>query len=400
MNAGDSRPLIAHIVYRFDVGGLENGVVNLLNHLPRERFRHAVISLTDATDFRQRVHHDDVAFIEMHKAPGHAVRIFPRLFDLFRQLRPAIIHTRNLAALEATVPAWFAGCPVRIHGEHGRDVDDLDGRNRRYRLARQIYRPFVTRYVALSRDLEHYLLTTIKVPAAKVERIVNGVDTRSFAPPPARSSLAGCPFSDPFLRICGTVGRLQTVKNQVLLARAFVRAREMQPALRSTLRLIIVGDGPLRAQIEAILAVGDALQHAWLPGARADVAEVLRAFDLFTLPSRAEGISNTILEAMATGLPVVATDVGGNPELVTTDTGILIPADDVDALANAIIHYASNPERAIAHGRAGRQRVEEQFSIDAMVARYCALYEAALGAGNRGIGSPGQRGARAPIGSH
>jgi sugar transferase (PEP-CTERM/EpsH1 system associated) len=400
MNAGDSRPLIAHIVYRFDVGGLENGVVNLLNHLPRERFRHAVISLTDATDFRQRVHHDDVAFIEMHKAPGHAVRIFPRLFDLFRQLRPAIIHTRNLAALEATVPAWFAGCPVRIHGEHGRDVDDLDGRNRRYRLARQIYRPFVTRYVALSRDLEHYLLTTIKVPAAKVERIVNGVDTRSFAPPPARSSLAGCPFSDPFLRICGTVGRLQTVKNQVLLARAFVRAREMQPALRSTLRLIIVGDGPLRAQIEAILAVGDALQHAWLPGARADVAEVLRAFDLFTLPSRAEGISNTILEAMATGLPVVATDVGGNPELVTADTGILIPADDVDALANAIIHYASNPERAIAHGRAGRQRVEEQFSIDAMVARYCALYEAALGAGNRGIGSPGQRGARAPIGSH
>jgi sugar transferase (PEP-CTERM/EpsH1 system associated) len=400
MNAGDSRPLIAHIVYRFDVGGLENGVVNLLNHLPRERFRHAVISLTDATDFRRRVQHDDVAFVEMHKAPGHAVRIFPRLFEVFRQLRPAIIHTRNLAALEATLPAWFAGCPIRIHGEHGRDVDDLDGRNRRYRLARQIYRPFVTRYVALSRDLEHYLLTVIKVPAAKVERIVNGVDTRSFAPPRARSSLAGCPFSDPFLRICGTVGRLQPVKNQLLLARAFVRAREMQPALRSTLRLIIVGEGPLRAPIDAILAAGDALQHAWLPGARADVADVLRAFDLFALPSRAEGISNTILEAMATGLPVVATDVGGNQELVTKDTGILVSRDDVDALANAIIHYASNPGRAIAHGRAGRERVQEQFSIDAMVARYCALYETALGAGSHGIGSPEQRGARAPIGSH
>ena len=124
---GDARPLIAHVVYRFDVGGLENGLVNLLNRLPRERFRHVVVSLTDVTDFRRRVVRDDVEYVALHKSPGHGVRLYRRLYRLFRRLDPQIVHTRNLAALEATVPAWFARVPVRIHGEHGRDVNDLRG---------------------------------------------------------------------------------------------------------------------------------------------------------------------------------------------------------------------------------------------------------------------------------
>lgn len=375
---GDARPLIAHVVYRFDVGGLENGVVNLLNRLPQERFRHAVIALTDVTDFRQRVIRDDVTFIELHKSPGHGVKLFPRLYRLFQRLQPTIVHTRNLAALEATIPAWCAGVRIRIHGEHGRDIGDLDGSNWTYRMLRRVHRPFVTHYVAVSTDLERYLAEAIGVRPARITHIVNGVDTGSFFPVDDRLPLDGCPFNDSSLLLIGAVGRLQPVKNQTMLARAFVRALEIAPDLRARLRLVIVGAGPLRPEILDILAQAGAAELAWLPGARNDIADVLRSLAVFVLPSLAEGISNTLLEAMATGLPVVATRVGGTPELVDENqTGVLVAADDVDGLARALLRYG-DPEAAHAAGRAGRRRVERLYSLDAMVARYSALYESLL----------------------
>jgi sugar transferase (PEP-CTERM/EpsH1 system associated) len=379
--ATDARPLIAHVVHRFDVGGLENGVVNLLNRLPPERFRHAVVALTDVTDFRQRVQRHDVAYFALHKPPGHGIKVFPQLYRLFRRLAPAIVHTRNLAALEAAIPAWFARVPVRIHGEHGRDVGDLDGSNRTYRLVRRAHRPFVNHYVTVSADLERYLVDATGVDANDVTRIVNGVDTQRFHPSatPERR-LAGYPFDDPALCVMGTVGRLQPVKHQTLLARAFVRALERAPHLRSRLRLVVVGEGPLRPGVDAILGDAGVRDLAWLPGARNDVPDVLRALDVFVLPSLAEGISNTILEAMATGLPVIATQVGGNGELIEHGrTGALVVPDDVDALADAMLLYA-DPAVARAAGAAGRQRAERLYSLDTMVAAYGGVYERLLAA--------------------
>jgi sugar transferase (PEP-CTERM/EpsH1 system associated) len=388
----DARPLVAHVVYRFDVGGLENGVVNLLNRLPRERLRHVVVSLTEITGFRARVRRDDVGFVALNKTPGHGIKLYPRLHRLFRELRPDIVHTRNLAALEASVPAWLAGVPVRIHGEHGRDVGDLDGRNRRYRLVRRIYRPFVSHYVALSADLERSLHHGAGVPRKRITRIVNGVDTERFHPAKARTALRDCPFADdPRLVVVGTVGRLQAVKNQVDLARAFIRALERAPALRPRLRLVITGDGPLAAEVERILAAAGVADLAWLSGARDDVPELLRAFDVFVLPSLVEGISNTILEAMASGLPVVATNVGGNAELVDDGrTGMLVPAGDVDALAGAIVRYADAPV-ARAAGDAARERVLRLFSLDAMVASYASLYERLLATRSPSRAAPATR---------
>ena len=144
MSQRDTRPLVAHVVHRFDVGGLENGVVNLINHMPAECYRHAVIALTEVTEFKKRVTCNDVQIVALNKSRGHGVKIYPHLYRLFRQMRPDILHTRNLAALEAIVPAWAAGVPARIHGEHGRDVGDLDGSSRKYQWIRRLYRPFVT----------------------------------------------------------------------------------------------------------------------------------------------------------------------------------------------------------------------------------------------------------------
>ncbi len=374
-------PLVLHLVYRFDTGGLENGVVNLINHMPPAAYRHAVVALTEVVPgFARRIERGDVEFVSLHKPPGHAARLYPRLLQLFRQMRPAVVHSRNLAALECQLPAWWAGVPVAIHGEHGRDVDDLDGSRKRYQWLRRAYRPFVDQYVALSGDLAAYLQQRVGVPERRVAQIYNGVDLQRFHPAGnGRAPLPGSPFNDPALWLVGSVGRMQTVKAQTLLARAFVRALALQPALRSRLRLVMVGEGPLRAEAQALLAAAGVADLAWLPGERADVPDVMRGLDCFVLSSLAEGISNTILEAMASGLPVLATRVGGNAELVVDgETGVIVPSSDTEAMAPALVALAGDPGLAKAMGQAGRTRVARQFSLPAMVSAYQGLYDRLL----------------------
>lgn len=376
-------PLVLHLVYRFDVGGLENGVVNLINRMPAERFRHRVVALTECSEgFCRRIARDDVGFVSLHKPPGHGAKLYPRLYRLFREQRPAIVHTRNLAALEAVVPARLAGVPARVHGEHGWDVSDPGGTRRRFQWLRRAYSPFVSRYVALSGQIESYLAERVGIAPGRIERICNGVDCVRFRPAVdgVRGVLAGAPaaFAAPGSVVVGTVGRLQAVKDQVGLVRAFALARTGGGA-GERLRLLIAGDGPQRGEVEAAIrsaGVGDAV---WLAGERGDVPEVMRALDFFALPSQAEGISNTILEAMASGLAVAATAVGGNPELVAAgETGLLVPPAHARGMADAMLCYASDAALRHRHGAAARRRVEAAFSIDGMVARYLRLYESLL----------------------
>jgi len=384
--SGDRRPLVVHLLHRFDTGGLENGVVNLINHMPPEAYRHRVLALTEVTDFRHRLRRDDVECHALHKPPGHGARIYPRLVRLLRAWRPTVVHTRNLGPLEMQVAAALAGVPVRIHGEHGRELDDLDGTNRRYRWLRRLYSPFVGRYVALSQDLQRYLVDGVGISPRRIVQIYNGVDDDRFHPGLDGPSMpTGAPSRQPGQCWFGTVGRMQGVKDQVLLARAFVRAIERRPSLRATMRLALIGNGPLGAQCEAIVDAAGLSDCCWIPGERSDVADVMRGLDCFVLPSLAEGISNTILEAMASGLPVVATDVGGNPELIVEgETGCLVAAGDVEGMADVLTGLAGDPERRAAMGRAGRRRVEQRFSLRAMVSAYQHLYDESIAAKGQG----------------
>lgn len=384
----DARPLVAHVMYRFDTGGLENGVVNLINHMPADSYRHVIIALTEVTDFRKRIQRHDVQFISLNKAPGHGFWLYLKLFKLFRQLRPAIVHSRNLAALEVQLPAWLAGVPVRIHGEHGRDVGDLDGSNVTLQRVRRFYRPFVSYYLALSRDLAQYLTGIIRVPKHKVLQVYNGVDSNRFHPGQRNHTAVACPFTRPESWLIGTVGRMQMVKDQPTLARAFIRALEIKPLLKQRLRLVMIGDGPLRAECQQLLDKANVSELAWLPGERNDIPEIMRGLDCFVLPSLAEGISNTILEAMASGLPVIATDVGGNADLVTTGkTGTIVPSADPEVMAQEIVRFATQPNLAIDMGIAGRNKIEQQFSMKAMVAAYQGTYDKLL----HRIGASSQR---------
>lgn len=372
--------LIAHVVYRFGIGGLENGIVNLVNRLPAQRWRHAIIALTEvSSEFAARIERDDVCYVELGKRPGHLVRDYPRLYRLFRRLQPAIVHTRNLAALEALVPAWAAAIPVRIHGEHGWDANDPDGGRARYRMVRRLYRPFVQRYVALSRHIADYLEHGVGVRPERIVQTYNGVDTERFSPAAERAPIAGCPFGASDEWLAGWVGRMDPVKNLLNLARAFLRARELSPDAAKRMRLVLVGKGAERGALAALLDRPGVRERVWFAGERSDVADIMRGLDCFVLPSRAEGVSNTVLEAMASRLPIVATRVGGNGELLESGmSGLLVPSGDSDALAGAMLSYFSERALARRHAKAARRVAEMRFSLGRMVADYSTLYERAL----------------------
>ncbi|MBL8286379.1 MAG: TIGR03088 family PEP-CTERM/XrtA system glycosyltransferase [Rubrivivax sp.] len=378
--AADRRPLLLHLVHRFSVGGLENGLVNVVNRLAAERWRHVIVALTQVDPaFAKRLQAPGVQCIALNKPPGPGLWNYRRMYKLFRDLRPAVVHTRNLGTLEYQSVAWAAGVPGRVHSEHGRDTDDLGGTNRRHIAERRLYRPFVQQQIALGSELERYLRTRIGVPADRLSVIVNGVDEQRFRPAPVRPAITGCPFRDPHLFIVGTVGRMQPVKAQTFLAKAFAVMLTEFPHLRASARLVMVGEGPLRAECEAILGAAGLGALAWFGGERADVPDVMRGLDCFVLPSLVEGISNTVLEAMASGLPVVATDVGGTRDLVAEgSTGTLVPAGDPDALAHAIAHLVADASRARAMGRAARLAVERRFGLEGMVAAYGRVYESVL----------------------
>lgn len=377
-----SPPLVLHVVYRFDIGGLENGVVNLINHMPADAYRHAVLALTEVeARFAARISRPGVECLALHKPAGHGAKVWWPMVEVLRRLRPAVVHTRNLAALEMQPAAAWARVPARVHGEHGRDTEDPDGLSRKHQWIRRAYSPFVHRYVALSRELADYLQQRVGIQAARVQQIYNGVDTDRFAPASeGRAALAGSPFNDLRLVVAGTVGRMLTVKAQPLLAQAFALALQRCPEARDSLRLVMVGDGPLRAQAQAVLEQAGVSALAWLPGERADVPDVMRHLSLFMLPSLAEGVSNTILEAMATALPVVATRVGGNAELVEAGvTGELKAAGEVPGLAEALIAAWRDRRQCTRWGLAGRARVLQRFSLPAMVRSYQGMYDELLG---------------------
>jgi sugar transferase (PEP-CTERM/EpsH1 system associated) len=378
-------PLIVHVIYHLGVGGLENGLVNLINHIPTQRYRHAIVCLKGYSDFSQRIMTENVEIVALHKREGNDVSVYINLFKTLRRLKPDIVHTRNLGTLEGQVIAALAGAKARVHGEHGRDMFDLHGKSRKYNLLRKAIRPFVNHFIAVSRDLESWLANTVGAAPDRINQIYNGVDSLRFHPRNRKDSGAGQfpELGEGFFTektfVIGSVGRMTDVKNFPSLVKAFLMLLEEMPTARERLRLLIVGDGNSRLECMGMLRDAGAENLAWLPGERADIPELMRVMDLFVLPSLGEGISNTILEAMSTGLPTVATRVGGNGELVIEGvTGMLVSPGTPTTVMEAILKYYLNPDLIANHGKAARQRIEASFSMKAMTEGYLRVYDEAL----------------------
>lgn len=370
-------PLIAHVIHQLNMGGLENGLVNLINRIPPDRYRHLIICAEDYSDFRDRIVQADVGVLAIRKSTKSRTALYRQLQRLFAEQRPTIVHGRNLSGLDALLPAWRTGVRVRIQGEHGWDVTDLDGSGLRPRLLRRLHNPLVNQYVTVSKHLAKYLNSSVGIAAGRITQIYNGVDTARFAPTRVKpTGILPQSFTGPEKLIIGTVGRLQSVKDQASLIRAFGTLLRETPPLRTVARLVIVGDGPQREVLAACAVTEGVTDETWIAGARNDLERVYQTLDVFVLPSLNEGISNTLLEAMASGLPVVVTAVGGNVELVSSGIhGQLVPPANPPALAAAIRGYLDDSAMRLSHGRASREHVVASFSLDTMVDRYVQLYD-------------------------
>ena len=377
----NERPLIVHVLYRLDTGGMEHMLVALI-YQTCQRYRHAVICLEGYGALRDQIESGDVVCVALGKRSGKDWRCYFRLWRVLRDLGPDLVHTYNLGAVDVAPVARLAGVRRVVHAERGRDAADPRGENRKYRLLRRGLLPFIDRYLAVSRDLQDWLMDKVGIPSSRVACIPNGIDVTAFGGKAYEKSarrLLGA-FAPSGTVLIGTVGRLDAVKDHAGLIAAFRILCEAWPHQREQLRLVLLGGGPQRAALESQIERGGLSAQVRLLGNRSDVAALLAEFDVFALSSIAEGMPGVLLEAMASGLPVVATDVGGVSEVVVAGvTGTLVPAGDPHALAAALRAYVADEKLRRRHGEAGCERVAARFGLRTMVSAYVARYDELLG---------------------
>lgn len=358
---------VCHVLQSLQPGGLENGVVNVVNGLDESRFVSSICCLREAGVFASRIRRSDVPVHAMGWQPGNDPMLPFRLARLFRHLRADVVHTRNAEAFfYGLLGAKLAGVRAVVHSEHGRVLPD---KPHRMTLQRGLLR-HVSAAFAVSEQLKRDLDIHLQLPAHRVEVIHNGVDVRPVSE--AERQFARDIFgASPTDVVIGGVGRLVPVKNYDLL----LRAASGMTATRNVL-VALVGDGPERGALEARAAqLGIGKRVRWL-GHRENAARLYAGMDIFVLPSLSEGMSNTLLEAMSASVPVVASDVGGNREIVGSGRdGVLFASENELGLREILDGLAAYPDVRCRLGRNGNERVRREFSVAAMINRYEQLYE-------------------------
>ncbi|MCF8040451.1 MAG: glycosyltransferase [Desulfarculaceae bacterium] len=359
---------VLQVVWSLEVGGMERVVVHLLRGLPAQGCAAEVVTLGGAGGMAEDLGHG-VKHWEMQKAPGLDLKLARGLARLVRTTGADVMHAHNtVSQLYAVMASLITRCPVVVT-LHGANYEG-SARHRRLRrllAARCAATACVSRdAMAAARDLDH-------IPAARLHLVYNGIDVQEMASARAERQAARDELGlGPGDQAVISVGRLSQEKDYATLLRAMV-------ALQGP-RLFLVGHGPVRGELEKLAAELGLGERVAFLGERSDVPRLLAACDLFALSSLTEGISMALLEAMAGGLPVAATAVGGTPELVIpNETGMLVPPSDPATLAQAMGALLGDPERSRAYGLAGAQRVAQRFSLEAMAEAYAKLYRLSLG---------------------
>src|SRR5258705_374824 len=359
---------IIHVMNALAVAGMEVGVIKLVNRQDPKTFRSILCCLQVAMEDALPLVNPDTPVVVLGKKRGIDFTLFTKLVALFRKERPHIVHSHNWATLlYVVVAAKIARVPVIIHGEHG--YEEQAAIERRLGSKRLLAR-HVSRLTTVSSNIERILIEQWRVPPERVTYIPNGIDLNRFPPglnpEPLRREFG---FTSEH-RVITSIGRFVPVKDFPLLIRSFASVHRRHPEAR----LLLIGAGhptALRLLAES-LGVGSAVL---LPGTRGDVPNLLNLTDIYVNSSSFEGMSNTILEAMASSRPVVATDVGGNHELVREgETGFLVPSGDEAALANRLTRLLDDATLRAAMGADARKVASRDHPIARTVDRYNAMY--------------------------
>jgi sugar transferase (PEP-CTERM/EpsH1 system associated) len=377
---------VAHAVLSLDFGGLERIVADLVRQGRRRGQRVSVICLERPGTLAERVAADGANLVCLDKKPGVQLATIGRLKKLLAELRPDVLHTHQVGALFYAGPAARrAGVPVVLHTEHINNLRKArGGRLSRMKMAWLwwLAARYADRYCCVSEDIVDDMVRRRIVPRKKLRFVANGIDTALFQNGDGAAAIReqlGIPAEAP---VVGTVGRLNEVKSQDLLIRAFARVRTRFPAAH----LVLVGDGPMRATLESLaadLGVAGAVHFA---GYQDRPERYLHVMDLFALTSRMEGMPLAILEAWAAGRPVIASAVGGVPDLVRDGvSGVLFPSGDETALVGALESLIAAPDRARSLADAGRKEVETRYDLGRMAREYEQHYQELLAAAKGGV---------------
>jgi sugar transferase (PEP-CTERM/EpsH1 system associated) len=366
---------ITHAVLSLDCGGLERIVLDLVREGQTLGQQITVLCLERPGTLAAQVEALGGSLVCLHKQPGLKVRTIRQLEAVLRELRPDVVHTHQAGTLFYAGPAARqAGVPVVVHTEHGNHF--------RHHPAgflcwlRQswlwwIAARYAARFFCVSKDIADELASRHLVPRCKLEVIPNGIDTDLFERTNGRENIRRALGIAPIAPVVGSVGRLNEVKRQDLLIRAFAQVRKRIPDAR----LVLVGDGPMRDSLQTLAKDLNLNGSVRFAGYQLHPERYLQALDVFALTSQTEGMPLAILEAWAAGLPVVASAVGGVPDLVDHGrNGLLFSSGDETALADFVVELIGDPQRAGRLGSAGRQEVASRYSLQRMAADYQRRY--------------------------
>jgi sugar transferase (PEP-CTERM/EpsH1 system associated) len=354
---------LLHVIDELLLGGTELAMIRLARHLDPQRFQSQVCAFIPGPA-ESELQASGLPYSILPKQRAFDFRLLLRLVSFIKRERFRLIHCRSLQGiLYGGLAAVLTRTPF-VCSIHGENTLRLQRAVPILRWSARCARAFI----AVSESLKRLTSQTVGLPAERITVIYNGVDVSKF------SRSATTDGSQREVHV-GCVGTLRPVKGHSYLIEALALAHPSAPDVC----LSLIGDGPLYQELNDLKQRLGLNGSVSLLGHRDDVHELLKQFDVFALPSLSEGISNALLEAMAVGLPVIATNVGGNPEVVQHGvTGLLVPPQDSRAFADALLQMLNNPESRRAMGRKGRERIEAHFSLSAMARRYEQIYEMAL----------------------
>lgn len=361
---------IAHVLSSFCLGGQERMAVDLARAQRSSGHQVMAVSLAPPPEgpLAETFLEAGVKALTVAKRGGFDVTLPFRLSQLFAREGVEVVHTHNPQALIYGAPAGRLAGAAIIHTKHGRNPDSL-----RRRLLRRAAAKLVNAFVAVSPSTAAVAREHHDCDDAQLRVIANGIDVTAFT----LGAGVRCAVRDELgiprdAWVVGTIGRLAPEKDQAALVKL------MAPLLDEKRRLVIVGDGAERIALDKLVRSLEHGRYVHLTGMRRDPARLLAAFDVFALSSCTEGLPLVLLEAMAAGLPVVSTDVGGIGDVVQHErTGFLVPRTSMNRFADELMRLYRNPDLARRVGMTARHAVRSAYSLERMASDYAALYASA-----------------------